>query len=123
MVICDLLNRKYVAYGKLQQNPRSIKLKEKFQELKRQTQRELHWLRDKWWDDRAKYLQELADNNDKRFYVYSELKTIIDPTPTNISPLRNEDDQLLTGKTEILDRWKDILTCYSTEILRLLLQH
>ena len=48
MVIQDLLDRKYVAYGKLQQNPRSIKFKEKFQELKRQTQRELRCLRDKW---------------------------------------------------------------------------
>ena len=52
----------------------------------------------------AKHLQELADNNGKRFY--SELKTIIFPAPTNVSPLRNEDDQLLTDKTEILDCWK-----------------
>ena len=59
----------------------------------------------------------MADNNDKRFY--SELKTIIGPTPTNVSPLRNEDDQLLTGKSEILDCWKqhfDSLLNRDTEV-------
>ena len=102
--IQDLLNRKHAAYAKLQQCPWSPKLKNNFQELKRKAQRELRRLRDQWWKDRANHLQHLADRNDKRFY--GELKKVIGPTHVCSTPLRSEDGQLVTGKTEILDRWK-----------------
>ena len=80
------------------------KLKNYFQELKRKAQRELQRLREQWWKDRANHLQHLADKNDNRFY--SELKKVIGPTHVCSTPLRSEDGQLVTGKTEILDRWK-----------------
>ena len=102
--IQDLLEKKHAALAKLQQNPRSIELNRVFQELKRETQRTLRQLRDQWWEARANHLQNLADNNDKRFY--GELKKIIGPTYMCSTPLRHEDGQLLTSKTEILDRWK-----------------
>ena len=102
--IQDLLNRKHAAYAKLQQCPWSLKLKNSFQELKRKAQRELRRLRDQWWKDRANHLQHLADKNDKRFY--GELKKVIGPTHVCSTPLRSEDGQLVTGKSEILDRWK-----------------
>ncbi|MEM7289519.1 MAG: hypothetical protein AAF412_03965 [Pseudomonadota bacterium] len=100
-----LLNEKRTIERNLLEHPNDTKLKLKLKAMTRTIQRNLRSMKNKWWENRASYLQQLADNHDKRFF--SELKAVIGPSKSPASSLRSLQGILLFDMTEVRERWKE----------------
>ena len=102
--IHDLLARKRRAHNNCQAHPRSVALRVQFQNLKREVQQKLRDIENKWWTDKAKEVQGLADINDQHGF-YKSIKTIYGPTKRNIAPVRSAEGVLLKDLPAINERW------------------
>ena len=79
--------------------------------LIRESDRELRKLtrhtKDKWWQDKAQYIQWLADSNQLGDF-YSEIRNLLGTTNFIKVPLKSLDGKsLLKSKNEVLDRWAE----------------
>ena len=69
------------------------------------TQRQIRELKDRWWLERAKEIQEHADCGRMKEF-YDAIKAVSGPTANPLVPLRAEDGAtLLKDKESILNRW------------------
>ncbi|XP_076041829.1 uncharacterized protein LOC143025712 [Oratosquilla oratoria] len=64
-------------------------------------------LKNQWWRDKAKEIQQLADANDSRGF-FSATKAIFGPSTSGQAPLRSKDGStILKSNAEINARWKE----------------
>ncbi|KAK4326932.1 hypothetical protein Pmani_002575 [Petrolisthes manimaculis] len=102
-----LIDQKRKALMDLKKDPKSTAKKAAYKQLKAIVQRETRRLKNKWWTDKVKEIQGLADKNDTRFF-FSATKAVYGPSTHGQAPLRSKDGtNLLKTKTEINARWKE----------------
>ncbi|KAK4309301.1 hypothetical protein Pmani_019063 [Petrolisthes manimaculis] len=80
---------------------------EEFKKAKAMAQRKSRELKDEWWSEKARKLEEMAAcNNTKGFY--NGLKEIYGLRANMISPIKNkEGTALITENDKIIERWKE----------------
>ena len=114
--ITKLLEKKHNAFTTTVGNPHASHV-EAHREICRKVQSELREMQDRWWNQKADELQDLADRHDNRFY--EALKAVYGPRKSAVAPLKSEDGKsLLSDKASIMRRWneyfKDLLNRTST---------
>ncbi|KAK4328318.1 hypothetical protein Pmani_001262 [Petrolisthes manimaculis] len=103
----ELIDQKRTALMDFKKDPKSTAKKAAYQQKKAIVQRETRRLKNKWWTDKAKEIQGLADRNDTRGF-FSATKAVYGPSTHGQAPLRSKDGtNLLKTKTEINARWKE----------------
>ena len=85
----------------------SASKKSTYNRLKQEVQAKTREMKNKWWKEKSRELQEAADHRDiKRFF--DGLKAIYGPKCGGLAPLRTADgDTLLTNKDDVLKRWAE----------------
>ncbi|XP_076053712.1 uncharacterized protein LOC143032708 [Oratosquilla oratoria] len=77
------------------------------QECKAEVQKITRNLKNQWWRDKAKEIQQLADAKDSRGF-FSATKAIFGPSTSGQAPLRSKDGStILKSNAEINARWKE----------------
>ena len=108
--IHDLLDKKNKAHQAAINNPKSQAARDRFQELRSESQRTLRTLQNDWWFNKATEIQGYADTNDHQHF-YSAIKSAYGPIRTACAPLRSADDtNLIKDAPSILERWTEYLT-------------
>ena len=76
-------------------------------EIKAKLQREIRAMKDKWWNEKAEELQEMADKND--FHdLFQGLKANYGPRSNAVAPVKSADgSQLHSDLEDIKFRWKE----------------
>ena len=105
--IQDLLATKRRLLAAHQQDPKSVRKKEAFTNIRCVVQARLRNMQDSWLSKKADEIQEYADKHDtKRFY--DALKDVYGPQSTGTTPILNADGtSLLTDRSKILSRWAE----------------
>ena len=105
--ISELLDQKRKAHQVCLSNPSSQRLRDNFRHIKAKLQRKLRDMEDKWWDEKAEEIQQMADLGDTRGY-YKALKTIFELNGNQSSPVLDINGvTLLTEETDIKKRWRE----------------
>ena len=104
--INELLRAKNAAHSAALSRPGSGHLRQRFAELRAETQRKLREMENSWWMSFARKIQNYADSNDIHEF-YETLTTIVGPTKRPFTPVRSLTGDLLRSKEEVLDRWKE----------------
>ena len=61
-------------------------------------------MKNKWWQHKAAELEQYSDkHNFKRFF--DGLKTVYGPSCNAMTPVSSSEGALLTGKSDIVQRW------------------
>ena len=61
-------------------------------------------MKNKWWQHKAAELEQYSDkHNFKRFF--DGLKTVYGPSSNAMAPVSSSEGALLTGKSDIVQRW------------------
>ena len=83
-----------------------------YRSAKSSIQAKLRNMKQHWWEEKAKTLQESADKHDMKSF-YQNLKGVFGPNKDGCSPVLSADGNLLTARQDILKRWgehfKDVL--------------
>lgn len=105
--IRDLVAKKRKAHQAVLTLPNCSLKKEAFRATCSHLQRKLRELKDTWWTNLAKEIQQYADaGNYRRFY--EALRAVYGPSSKAENPLRSADGTtLLTDRCSILERWSE----------------
>ena len=104
--IQELLKNKHRTHAALLSNPSSTHLREEWRKVRANAQRVLRNMENTWWLKLAEEIQGYADSGNLHNF-YDALKRVYGPTNRSLAPVRTQDgSSLLTGKTEIMARWK-----------------
>ena len=105
--IQTLLQEKHRLHRACLNDPSSLSKKTAFTSCRRRVQKKLREMQDNWLSSKADEIQDYADQHDsKRFY--SAIKVLYGPQPAGVTPLLSADGaNLLTEKSNILDRWAE----------------
>jgi hypothetical protein len=88
-------------------SPEYRSLLDTYKSLKSQAQRELRALKDHWWHNKSLEVQEAANRKDSKA-MYSLMKEIYGPKPSNITPLKSKDGTTLIRDSKgIMNRWQE----------------
>ena len=80
---------------------------EEFKKAKAISQRKSRELKDEWWSEKARKLEDLAACNDTKGF-YNGLKEIYGLRANTIAPIKNKDEtELITENDRIIERWKE----------------
>ena len=105
--IRDLLDKKRAAHIAALNNPSSETLRSRYASLRSQVQSSLHRMKNDWWQNKAKEIQEYADNHDPRNF-YNSIKAVFGPAKgRNVPVLSADGTTLIKNKQEILKRWSE----------------
>ena len=75
--------------------------------VKAKVQREIRAMKDKWWNDKAKKLQDMSDKHGLHG-LYTRLEAICGPKSNEVGPVLSADGcQLYTNIEDITARWKE----------------
>ena len=103
----SIISAKRVAYLALAQDPSSVEKKARFQDLKQKCQTEIRKIKNDWWQQKAKELQNLSDARDLRNF-YAGVKELYGPIRSSSGTLRAADNaKILPDSQDILRRWKE----------------
>ena len=102
-----LIESMHVSHLKYMKDKSNKRTKNQYLSKKRDVQRRLRHLKEKWWREKAQELQKASDtNNTKEFY--QKLKVIYGPKSKATSPLLDTAGKtLLVDEDKILQRWVD----------------
>lgn len=101
----ELLDNLHTAHLEYVNHKDSAMKKNAYLQLKRTAQATLRKMKDKWWCDRARDLQEAADRHDSKA-LFDGLKAVYGPTSRGSTPLLTADGQgLLRDQNSLLARW------------------
>ena len=110
--LSQILKDKNKAHNNFLSHP-SLSNENKWKNLQAETQRKLRGVRNEWWLDQAKTIQEYA-NEGKVQEFYEAIRRVDGPRIGSISPLRDADgSNLLKDQSSILARWGE----YFAELL------
>ena len=105
--IRQIIDAKNKALAASLSNPSSTYLRVKYKQAPSHCQRILRNMENDWWLKLAAEIQGYADTGDLQNF-HAALKQVHGPTDRSLAPVRSRTgDVLLTGKSEILNRWKD----------------
>lgn len=106
LAIKRMLADKNTAHQQWLSDPLSIPKKQKFQSFRKHVQKKLREMKNDWWAKKAEELQLYADQHATRDF-FSGLRMVFGPSSHTTVPVKASDGSLLTGKGEILNRWKE----------------
>ena len=86
----NLLDSKNKGHAARNGSPNSVYLRERWRNLRAQTQRCLRDIENQWWLDKAAEIQRYADSNDQQNF-YSALKQVYVSRSHNLAPVRTTD--------------------------------
>lgn len=105
--ILELIAAKRKAHDAHLANPGSMDAKNRWHQLRAETQRTLRRLQNDWWTQKSREIQHLADTGDMHHF-YDALKSVHGPTRRGVTPVRSEDGSTLyKDKDQILRRWAE----------------
>lgn len=105
--IASLLKRKNQAHVDCLRNPTSLVLKQRFKDLRSQTQKRLRMMEDTWWKEISAEIQGHADRNNMHQF-YECTKRIYGPKKRSTLPVRASDGvSLIRDRQGILSRWAE----------------
>ena len=105
--ITELIQAKKRAHNAAVANPSSTALRNRFKELRSETQRELRRMEDDWWARLAGEIQGYADSNDAQNF-FNAVKQAYGPMNKSVTPVRSSDGLTLLKKNEeIAGRWAE----------------
>ena len=105
--IREVVDTKNKALAASLSNPSSIYLRNKYKEARSNCQRALRNMENAWWLKLAAEIQGYADAGDLQNF-HAALKQVYGPSDRSLAPVRSRaGDVLLTGKSDILSRWKE----------------
>ena len=84
----------------------SSQKKQLFLAAKKKAQTSLREMKQKWWTDKAKALQDAADRHDLKSF-YENLNGVYGPPSNTASPILSANGTLLTEKGTIVKRWAE----------------
>jgi len=106
-IIKPLLQEKNRAHDAYLSNPSSRHLFIRWKNLRTEAQRKLREIQNTWWKQKAKEIQNYADNN-KTYEFYDSIKGIFGPSKKMMTPVRSADGRhLIKNEDEILQRWAE----------------
>lgn len=95
------------AHQETLRKPLSSTAKQHWQKARREVQRTLRTLQNKWWMEKAYEIQSFADRNDMHNF-YNAVKSIYGPISHRITPLKTADGlKVLKDQNSILERWAE----------------
>ena len=102
----DLLNERNIARGAIL-NRSTRQTKGRYRECNRALQQRCRELKNKWWQDKAAHLQELADRNDMKGF-YENMRAVWGPHVNHPDQLLDLDNHtLLTRREDLMRRWTE----------------
>ena len=105
--IAELVQAKNRAHNAAVANPSSVTLRNRFKELRSETQRELRRIENGWWVSLAEEIQGYADSNDAQNF-FNAVKQAYGPMNKSVAPVRSSDGATLFKKNEeIVGRWAE----------------
>ena len=106
-IIRNSLNAMHKAHQATLKNPSSSTARQHWQRARRDVQRTLRTMQNKWWTEKAHEIQSFADRNDMHNF-YNTIKSIYGPTNRCITPLKTADElRVLKDQSSILERWAE----------------
>jgi len=88
-------------------DPNCAHKKKKHRELKAQVQRVTREMKNTWWVEKSKEMQQYANNNDMKNF-FSATKKIYGPSTQGLAPLKSKDGtKVLKTNKEVLSRWQE----------------
>ena len=103
----ELIDQKRKAHIISQNDPKSATKRDFFKKCKAAVQRTTRTLKNQWWREKSREIQQLADANDTRGF-FNATKEIYGPTTHGQAPLKSKDGTtILKSNTEIGDRWRE----------------
>lgn len=105
--IHNLLSDMHKAHQETLRNPLSSTARQRWQRARREVQRTLRTMQNRWWTEKAHEIQFFADKNDMQNF-YNAVKSIYGPKSHCITPLRTADGlRVLKDQNSILERWAE----------------
>ena len=78
-----------------------------YHQFKHSAQRSIRKMKDNWWTERAKEMQEAADKHDTKSF-FQGLKKVYGPKKRSTAAIKDQQGTtLITDKPKILDRWAE----------------
>lgn len=106
--IQSLVEEKRKAYAQLigqdPKTPTGMKLKQKYNTLKADLQRQVRRLKDEWWRQRAEEIQDLHDRHNIHG-MFKAINRLCGPPSRSPQTVKDLDGKILTDPQEILQRW------------------
>ena len=84
--VVELIRAKNAANASAIANPNSVHLRQKFADLRAETQRRLRVIENNWWENFATEIQTYADTNDIHKF-YEAIRTAVGPTRRPLMPV------------------------------------
>lgn len=105
--IRNSLNAMHKAHQATLKNPSSSTARQQWQRARREVQKTLRSMQNKWWTEKAQEIQSFADRNDMHNF-YNAVKSIYGPTNHCITPLKTADGlRVLKDQSSVLERWAE----------------
>lgn len=113
-----LLNEKRHPRIQMEDHPTSPVKQQQYKNVKLRAQNKIQQIQNQWWLDKAKEIQNFANQRDMRSF-YQSLNIVYGPRRSISSPLKSADDQIILKDEEsILRRWTEhfyqLLNCPSS---------
>ncbi|XP_076036004.1 uncharacterized protein LOC143021966 [Oratosquilla oratoria] len=107
--IHTLLQRKNEAHAALLSNQNNHSLRANFNNLRAEAQRSLRRMQNDWWCQKAREIQQFADENDQQSF-FAAVKATYGPRQSSIAPLKAADGHIIKDQQGVLDRWSEYLS-------------
>ena len=105
--IHNLLNEKRKIHDALLKHPWSHDLRNRYKNIRSETQRLLRIMENEWWLRKAQEIQGYADTNNTHGF-YDAIKTVYGPQKRNITSVKSADGSILyKEKDQIIARWAE----------------
>lgn len=105
-LIKDILDKKHNLFQAVQNNPDNRIAQENFSAIKQSTRRELRAIKNSWWSEKARQIQNYADRHDQRNF-FQAIKEIYGVIQRRTCPIKDANGNLLQSESDIRSRWRE----------------